>query len=212
MKPEYGPSLARALAPRWHEASRAARAGVLLVLVGLVAILVGIALTFVNSSYSRGGAVPFSFNYRDLYRTRPDPGGYAKVDSRWPDGALKYSFAVQPLRLPAYSGEQSVALTLYATGYIEQLRRTLPGFQLRGEGKSKLNKQLVGYAVLYSAYVEGRRMFGRNVLLLPPRAGARDGVDIVMLTAPGASTQVTSPLEVGSTGVLNPPLKTFAFG
>lgn len=212
MKPEYGPSLAGALGPRWRSASRAARAAVLLGAAVLVAILVGAALTFVNSSYTHGGVVPFSFNYRDLYRTRPDPGGYVKVDSRWPNGPLKYSFAVEPLRLPAYSGEQSVALGLYATGFVEQLRRTLPGFQLRGEGKSKLNKQLVGYAVLYTAYVEGRKMYGRDVLLLPPRPRARDGVNIVMLTAPGASTQVTSPLEVGSTGVLNPPLKTFAFG
>jgi len=33
-----------------------------------------------------------------------------------------------------------------------------------------------------------------------------------MLTAPDASTQITSPVEVGSSGVLNPPIKTFAFG
>ena len=33
-----------------------------------------------------------------------------------------------------------------------------------------------------------------------------------MLTAPGANPQITEPLEVGSTGVLLRPLKTFALG
>jgi AmiR/NasT family two-component response regulator len=50
------------------------------------------------------------------------------------------------------------------------------------------------------------------VLLLPSRAGARAGVAVVMLTAPGASAQVSSPMEVGATGVLLKPLKTFSFG
>jgi hypothetical protein len=156
--------------------------------------------------------VPFSFNYRDLRRVAPDRGGYVKVQSRFPDGSLKYSFAVDPLRVPPYSAEQSAQLPLYATGAIARLSRRLPRFELRGEGKATLNKQLVGYSILYTANVEGRPMYGRTVLVLPPRAGAREGVQIVLLTAPGASSQITSPLEVGAKGVLNPPLKTFAFG
>jgi hypothetical protein len=49
-------------------------------------------------------------------------------------------------------------------------------------------------------------------LLVPERAGERDGVNIRMLTSPTASAQVSSPLEVGETGVLLRPLKTFLFG
>jgi hypothetical protein len=40
----------------------------------------------------------------------------------------------------------------------------------------------------------------------------REGVVIAMLTSPTASAQVSSPLEVGETGVLLRPLKNFAFG
>jgi hypothetical protein len=66
--------------------------------------------------------------------------------------------------------------------------------------------------VAYTTIVAGRRMLGRNVLLLHERSGQRSGVEIVMLTAPGANPQITEPLEVGSTGVLLRPLKTFALG
>jgi hypothetical protein len=47
---------------------------------------------------------------------------------------------------------------------------------------------------------------------LPSRAVIRRGVVVAMLTSLTASAQVTSPMEVGATGVLLRPLKTFAFG
>jgi hypothetical protein len=212
MKPEYGPTLGRLLAPRWRAASRPRRAAVLAAGVALVAVLLGAFLTLENSSYSRGGSVPFSFSYRDLYRTAPDPGGFVKVQSRWHGGALKYSYAVGPLRVPHYTGEVSAALPLYAVGFIRMLSGRYDDFELRAEGKTRINNTLTGYEVVYTADVEGRTMYGRDVLLLPPRAGAREGVVVTMLTAPTASAQVQSPLEVGETGVLLKPMKTFTFG
>lgn len=212
MKPEYGPTLGRLLAPRWRAASRSARALVLVAALVLTVAVIGAALSLLNSTYSHGGKVPFSFSYRELYRAPPDRGGYVKVQSRWPNGALKYSFAVNPLRLPAHSGDASAELPIYAASFIHALARRSPGFVLRGEGKTRVNSGLNGYEVLYSADVEGRPMYARDVLLAPPRPGARDGVSIVMLTAPNASPQVISPLEVGTTGVLLRPLKTFSFG
>jgi hypothetical protein len=71
---------------------------------------------------------------------------------------------------------------------------------------------LTGYQVLYTAQIQGREVFGRDVLLLPGRRGVREGVDIVMLTSATATMQITSPLEVAGTGVLLRPLKTFSFG
>lgn len=212
MKPEYGPTLGRLLAPRWRAASRLTRAAVLAAGVALVAVLLGAFLTLENSSYSRGGSVPFSFSYRDLYRTASDAGGFVKIESRWHGGALKYSYAVGPLRLPRYAGEVSGELPLYAVGFIRTLSARYDDFELRGEGKTRINNTLTGYEVVYNANVEGRLMYGRDVLLLPPRAGAREGVVVTMLTAPKASAQVDSPLEVGETGVLLKPIKTFAFG
>jgi hypothetical protein len=113
--------------------------------------------------------------------------------------------------LTPYSGEQSGELPVYASGYIEQLARRDPGFVLRGEGKTRVNA-VPAYQVLYTALVEGRPMYGRDVLLLPERKGAREGVEIVMLTSPTANSKVDSPLEVAQAGVLLRPLKSFSFG
>jgi hypothetical protein len=212
MKAEYGPTLGRLLAPRWRAASRVVRAAVIAAGLALLALLIAAALTLENATFSHGGAVPFSFSYRGLYRVAPEPGGFVRVQSRDADGALKYSYAVNPLVLPPYSGGLSGALPIYATGYIARLGARSRGFILRGEGKTRVNNNLTGYQILYQAEIEGRPMFGRDVLLLPSTKGARRGVEIVMLTATDASAQVDSPMEVASTGVLLRPLKTFAFG
>jgi hypothetical protein len=211
MKPEYGPTLGRLLSPRWRAASPLARRAVVAAAVGLLALLVGVALTLENAGFSHGGKLPFSFAYRSLYRVAPDPGGYVKVQRRRADGTLEDSYAVEPLLLPPYSGELSGELPVYAAGHIRSLEQRDTGFVLRGEGKTRVNA-VPAYQVLYTAVVEGRTMYGRDVLLLPERHGAREGVEIVMLTSPTANSQVDSPLEVASTGVLLRPLKTFTFG
>jgi hypothetical protein len=219
MKPEYGPTLGRLLAPRWHAASALARGAVIAAGVALVALLVAVALTLANTTYSRGGSVPFSFSYRSLYRVAPDPGGYVKVQRRGADGALEYSYAVDPLRLPRYSGELSGELPLYAAAYIRALARRDADFALVGEGKSLLQGEkptavnsVFGYNVFYTTVVDGRQMYGRDVLLLPARRGARAGVDIAMLSVPSISSGTNSPTEVATAGVLKRPLKTFSFG
>ena len=82
---------------------------------------------------------------------------------------------------------------------------------LRGEGKTRVNT-VPAYAVAYTAQIAGRTVYGRDILLLPEQPGARAGVHIVMLSAPTANSQVTSPLLVGTAGVLERPLETFTFG
>lgn len=212
VKPEYGPTLARMLAPRWRAASRGARAAVLAGCVLLLALLAAVALTLLNAEYARGGRVPFSFSYRGLYRVAPEAGGYVRIERHRPGGALEYSFAVDPLKLPPYSGESTGGVAIYASFYERELEHRDSDFELRGEGKTEINKTLTGYQVAYTALVEGQEMYGRNVLLLPDRAGAREGLTIVMLSQPAASAQVLSPLEVATTGTLLRPLKTFELG
>jgi len=212
VKPEYGPTLAEMLAPSWRSAPRAARAAAVIGGVALLALAVSVVLSLLNSSYSRGGQPSFHFSYRGLSRVSPEAGGYVRVQSHGHNGELKYSFAVDPLRLQAYSGAPGAQVPIYAAGYIRELRRRYPDLVLRGEGKTRLNSSLGGYQVAYTARIGGREMLVRDVLLLPERAGARRGVHIVMLTAPGVNPQITAPLEVASTGVLQRPLKTFSFG
>jgi len=211
IKPEYGPTLGRLLSPRWRAASPFMRGIVLALIAGLVALAIGAFLTLENAHFSRSGKLPFSFSYRGLYRAAPDRGEYVKLERHASDGRLEDSFAVRPLLLPPYSGALTGELPLYAAGYIRSLRGRYEGFVLRGEGKTRVNA-VPAYQVLYTAVVQGRTLFGRDVLLLPQRPAAREGVEIVMLTSPTANSQVTSPLEVASEGVLLKPLKTFTLG
>jgi hypothetical protein len=211
MKPQYGPTLGRLLSPRWRAASPLARWAVIACGVALLALLLIAGLTLENAEYSRGGRVPFSFSYSGLYRVPADPGGYVKVQRHSSDGRLQDSFAVEPLRLPPYSGSVYAELPLYAASYINGLAERYTHFVLRGEGKTTVNAA-PAYNVFYTAVVEGRTMWGRDVLLVPERPGAREGVDLVMLTSPTANTQVDSPTEVASQGVLQRPVRTFTLG
>ncbi len=211
VKAQYGPSLVRLLAPRWHAASRVARVSVTLAALALVALLLGAGLTLENTHFSHGGPVPFGFDYRDLYRVPADPGGYVKVQSRYADGALKYSYAVDPLRLPAYVGAVEGELPVYASSLVRELAHRYPGFALRGEGKAKVNSTLIGYQIAFAARVDGAYTWVRELLFTPPRSHPRAGVLITMLSAPNATSAVLSPLEVGESGVLLRALKSFTF-
>jgi hypothetical protein len=211
IKAEYGPTLGRLLSPRWRAASPLTRGLVRVLAVGVVALAVGAFLTLENAHYSRGGAVPFSFSYRGIFRAPPAAGEWVRLERHGPGGVLEDSFAVRPLMLPHYAGSLSGELPLYAAGYIRSLRSHDADFVLRGEGKTRVNT-VPAYNVEYTTRVAGRTMFGRDVLLVAQKPGQRAGVNIVMLTSPTANAQVTSPLEVASEGVLLKPLKTLTLG
>jgi hypothetical protein len=205
LKPQYGPTLGTLLAPRWHAAPRVARGLVWAAGAGIVVLAIAAALTLWPATYSHGGAAPFHFSYRGLYRTTPEPGQYVRIDRR-SGGRLEDSFAVSPLRLPPYSGGLSGELPVYASGYIGGLSRKFSDFTLRGEGKTRVNT-VPAYNIFYTARVEGREMYGRDVLLLPEREGVRDGVALELLTLPSGG--IASPLEVATAGVLERPVETF---
>jgi hypothetical protein len=211
IKPAYGPTLGRLLSPWWRKASRPVRALTLALVAGVLALAIGAFLTLENAHYSHGGKVPFSFSYRGLYRSTPEPGGYVRLERHDAAGRLEDSFAVGPLTLPPYSGALSGELPLYAAGYIRELRARYEDFVLRGEGKTRVNT-VPAYEVNFTAHVAGQTMWGRDVLLLGERPGEREGVNITMLTTPTANADVTSPLEVASEGVLLRPLKTLSLG
>ena len=210
LKPQYGPTLGRLLAPRWHAVPRAVRGAVIATGVGVVALAVAVALTLLPARISYGGVAPFHFSYRGLYRTAPASGEYVLVQRR-AHGRLEDSFAVSPLRLPPYAGGLSGELPLYASGYIRELSGRYADFVLRDEGKTRVNT-VPAYDVMYTAKVQGREMYGRDVLLLPERQGVRDGVAIEMLASTTASPQISAPVEVALNGVLEEPLETFTFG
>ncbi len=210
IKREYGPTLGRLLSPWWRSASALARAVALALVAAALALALGAFLTLENAHYSHGGSVPFSFSYRSLYHAAPEAGSYVRLERHSSEGRLLDSFAVGPLTLPPYSGNVNGELPVYAVGYIGTLRAREQDFVLRGEGKTRVDT-VPAYEVFYTARVQGRTMWGRNVLFLPERPGARKGLTVAMLTSPKANSQVKSPLEVALTGVLARPLKTLAF-
>jgi hypothetical protein len=211
IKPEYGPTLGRLLSPRWRAASPLTRGLVRLLVLGVIAGGIGVFLTLANAHYSHGGRVPFSFNYRGIDRVAPAPGEWVRLERRAADGRLEDSFSVRPLVLPRYAGSLTGVQALYAASYIRALRSRDADFVLRGEGKTRVNA-VPAYQVVYTTQVAGHTMFGRDVLLVAQRPGAREGANIVMLSSPTANVRVTSPLEVASAGVLLKPLKTFTLG
>jgi hypothetical protein len=211
IKAEYGPTLGRLLSPRWRASSPLTRGLVRALVVGAIALAVGAFLTLENAHYSHGGRVPFSFSYRGLNRVPAGPDEWVRLERHGAGGVLEDSYAVRPLLLPRYSGALTGELPLYAAGYIRTLRAHDADFVLRGEGKTRVNA-VPAYNVEYTTRIAGRTMFGRDVLLVAQNPGAREGVNIVMLTSPTANSQVTSPLEVASEGVLLKPLKTFTLG
>jgi hypothetical protein len=211
IKPAYGPTLGRLLSPWWRRSSHVVRALVSALVVGVIVLAIGAFLTLENAHYSHGGNVPFSFAYRGLDRVAPEAGGFVRLEHHDSAGRLDDSFAVGPLTLPPYSGALTGELPVYAVGYIRALSSRYDEFVLSGEGKTRVNT-VPAYQVNYTARVDGQTMWGRNVLLLPERPGAREGVTIAMLTTPTANADVTSPLEVASEGVLLRPLKTLTLG
>jgi hypothetical protein len=208
IRPQYGPTLGRVLSPWWRAANPLTRVVVRVALAAAAAFAIGLALTLLNAHFSVGGRVPFSFAYRGMYRTAPDLGGIVKIRRLDSGGRLEDSFAVAPLELPPYTGNSQAELPVFAAGYIQQLERREENFVLYGEGKENINA-VPAYDVFYTTTVEGRVMLGRDVLLVSQHPGQRLGVRITMLTTPTANRDVTSPLEVATTGVMLRSYKTF---
>jgi hypothetical protein len=207
LKPQYGPTLGKLLEPRWRSAAPGMRVLASALGVGLLALATVTVLSLLDAGYSHGGTVPFSFEYKGLYRTTPNPGGYVKV-VRSSDGRLEESYAVAPLLLSHYRGDLTGELPLAASAYTRALAARFSGFRLEGEGKTRISSTLAGYDVLYSALIDGHKIYGRDVMLFPPRKGIREGVVVEMLSKEAAS--ISKP--VASSGVLETPLKTFEFG
>src|SRR5262249_39604160 len=134
IKPEFGPTLGRLLSARWRSASPSLRGAAIVSSVLLLALAILVVGRLLDPSLSHAGRAPSTSTSRGLPGVAPAPGGYVRVERRGADGRLKASFAVEPLRLPAYSGNPAGELPLYATGYVRSLSRSLPHFVLRAEG------------------------------------------------------------------------------
>jgi hypothetical protein len=214
VRPEFGPTLPELLGPRVRALPPAAR-----VVLGGVAVLVVLALAVGVVRAGRDGRTtvvvrePIAYNL--IY-----PAGLERVRAIGPEtlrleaprsAADPQWFAVTPLRLPAYRGDATAVLMGMSPTLIDRMRRSIPGFVWRGDGRVNYNRQ-PGYEILFQARIHGRTWYGRRTLLLPggdepPRTGA----DINMMAARSAAIPRVDAIG-SATGALKTAIRSFRFG
>jgi len=95
---------------------------------------------------------------------------------------------------------------------ITQMRRTIPGFVWRGDGRVNYNRQ-PGYEILYQAKIDGRTTYGRRTILLPGGdTPPREGVDIWMVAARSASTPRVDAVGATNGSALKTAIRSIRFG
>ena len=198
VKREFGPTLPQLVSPRLLAAGAA-----------LIAVA---AAVFVFAGGGESGETPVvvedpvAFNLRygkALERTEASPGELLRLRGR------DQTFTVKPLFLPAYRGESGGALPVFAERLIKDLDARYDDFDIADEGRVRINEE-PGYAVGFRARDDGKRVWGRAVMLVPDEPGARRGVIIEMVG--GRRSGVSNPSEVGAVGQVKLPYRSFRFG
>ena len=198
VKREFGPTLPQLVPPR--------------LLAALAALLaVAAAIVVLAGAGGKGETTvvvedPVAFNLRygeALERVETTPGEQLRLRGRG------QSLTVKSLFLPAYRGETAGSLPAFAERTIKDLEARLPEFDLADEGRVRIN-EAPGYAIGFRARVDGERVWGRTVMLVPDEPGARQGVTIEMVA--GRRSGVSNPTEVGAVGQIKLPYRSFRFG
>jgi len=144
---------------------------------------------------------------------RVAPRGRETLRLQTPAGAsAPQSFTVTPYKLPPYKGDATGILTLQSANMITQMRRTIPGFVWRGDGRVNYNRQ-PGYEILYQAKIDGRTTYGRRTILLPGGdTPPRDGVDIWIVAARSDAIPRVDAVGATNGSALKTAIRSFRFG
>jgi hypothetical protein len=176
VRPEFGPTLPALLHERFGISERLA--GVLLVglLVGL-AVLVALVARRDDGVAQLTHAAPPAFTLlypeRVMDVERPAAGELARLETS--RGGVRAAVTVRPARLPPYPGTAIYGLApVLAERRIDAVRRRSERFQLRGDGRTRVNGA-PGYEIAYRTGPPGRRTYFREVVLVEDET-ARDGV------------------------------------
>ncbi len=211
VRPELGPTLPELLGPRVRAWPRAVRLALLGAIVAGLGVLAWLALRPDPTRRPLVVRGPVTFNL--LYSTdglvRVPPEGSEMLRLRTRSAADPQSFAVSPIRLPAYRGDITAYLTLASARTIDEMRATIPEFVWRGDGRTSINKQ-PGYQILYQARIAGRTTYGKRLVLVPFPEDPREGLDITLLST--RSDAVPNVGAVGANGLLKTPLRSLRFG
>jgi hypothetical protein len=209
VRPEFGPTLPELLGPRVAKLPRAAR--IALVVAGALIVLLLVWALFLRGEGVKAKRavivrepVAFNFVYRSPFKKQePRAGELARV------GSAEQSFSVRELQLPAYKGDAAGFLPLYAATLEAQMAKDLPGFVWRADGRANINKQQGFEIVFQYRGTDGKKTYGRRILLLP-NVTSRVGADIWAI-APRSPAIVRAD-DVGHNGGLKTALRSFRFG
>jgi hypothetical protein len=205
--PEHRPTLRDELAGLRPRARWPAIALLALIVLGAVALLVRKSEQPGTHVVHRG-AVAWNLRYTGPLR-QVTPGAGELLRLEWRSGAtVVASYVITPLRLPAYQGDVGGVFPVVAARDEDALVARYPALEPVEEGKARVN-QVPAYSSTFRISRKPRR-YGRVVLLVPPVAGARDGVRIEMQATPAGGADKAD--DVAARGVLKTPYRTFRFG
>jgi hypothetical protein len=175
LRPEFGPTLP-ALAQRRLGLSARSTAVIAIAALVVLALAVRVVAGDGLTKALVHGPPEFNVLYDPglIHRVAPHPGELVRLEGRRTHVAVDVT--VRRLRLPPYSGNViGGQLPLYTAQYIDALRARLDHFELRDEGKARIN-QAPGYQLGYSSGPSGNRVLWREAFVLPDDNGVDQAV------------------------------------
>jgi hypothetical protein len=208
VRPEFGPTLPALLHRRFAIPVRVTLAALALVLVAAAAA-VALRLGEDTVELVHRGEPAFTLLYSPelVRREAPRPGELVRLAAR--RRGVVVSVTVRPLRLPPYRGVAAGVLPVYAEQHASRLRARLQRFDLRIDGKARVN-DVPAYQVGFRAGSAPRRSYGHDLLVVPDRPGARNGVVISML-----QQNTGAPIDAGDLEAIafaKKAFRSFRFG
>jgi len=203
----YGPTLAQ-LVGRLPRAARVALIGLLALLIAAAALLALRSRPTERQAIVRG-PVTFNLIHAPTLQRVTVPGTLLAL--RRDRGSLFLdSYVVRRLALAPYRGAVGGTMPVYASAYLERLRRRYGSYDLVLEGRTRINNG-VGYQVVLRAKRGARTLYVRHLLLVPDEPeGARNGVVLELESTPAAGTP--NAIGTGNAGPLKTAMRSFRFG
>jgi hypothetical protein len=172
---------------------------------------------YVNSRQGRSGNlaenfIDFSFNYPDSWELDPNPApNFVRVERKTSgdDGNFtQENFAVGWVSATGTALDKQLMPQL-ATQFNTQFASQFPNYKKLSEGETKIGPY-DGYEFRFSAEKNNVEFWGR-VAMLPPPAGQKKGVALVMIASDRAP-ELSGVEDVGEKGELPVILESFRFG
>ena len=215
LKPQFGPTLPELLAPRMANLPRIVKRVVAVLVAIVVAIVIVVVLRSQDPVFTHNGPpASFTTSYSRAFTREPVSGNVLLKLIQNSSVGLEASFEIQTLRLPRYGGEISGLLPVVASVMIARMQASDPSFIPWSRGRTRINK-IPGYTFTFQRTIDGRRFWGRDVLITPHLQGDRSGLLMTMLTDPQPllpiATKPVTPDSVGSVGILFEPYERLRF-